>query len=176
MIVMIETLIFIQMLMKSDDIHNDNDCDGAIDEASAIDALEWFLDHDQDGFGDPAISQMSCEQPNLYVLNDSDCYDLSAEAYPGGTEICDGLDNDCNGTEDEAGALGELTWYIDEDGDGFGVSESTTLSCQQPDGYADNTQDCDDDDIDVSPLGVETCATDYDDNYVMASSTNSVLW
>ena len=58
----------------------DNNCDGAIDDGSASDALEWFLDHDQDGFGDPAISQMSCEQPNLYVLDNTDCNDLSALA------------------------------------------------------------------------------------------------
>src|SRR6185369_13018025 len=32
-----------------------------------------------------------------------DCDDAHAAAHPGGTEICDGLDDDCNGTVDDHG-------------------------------------------------------------------------
>ncbi|MEC7984442.1 MAG: MopE-related protein, partial [Myxococcota bacterium] len=93
-----------------------------------------------------------------------DCDDLSALASPVGVETCDGLDNDCNGTIDDPGAIGEVLWYLDDDGDGFGIDTSTLMRCDQPAGYADNTDDCDDTDGAVNPIAQETCATDYDDD------------
>ncbi len=37
-----------------------------------------------------------------------DCDDLDASAYPGALEICDGVDNDCNGLSDELAAAATL--------------------------------------------------------------------
>ncbi|USN56168.1 MAG: putative metal-binding motif-containing protein [Candidatus Peribacteria bacterium] len=52
--------------------------------------------------------------------------------YPGNTEVCDGLDNDCaNGIDD--GVL--LTFYEDADGDGYGTSAVSTGACSAPLGY-----------------------------------------
>ena len=52
-----------------------------------------------------------------------DCNDSSNEQYPAATEICDGLDNDCNGVVDDQ-PIDIQEWYEDADGDGFGIENS----------------------------------------------------
>ena len=78
----------------------DNNCDGQVDEDEATDASVWYLDADDDGYGSSYLTVISCDQPFGFVDNDDDCNDLSPAAFPGGTEICDGVDNDCDGTVD----------------------------------------------------------------------------
>ena len=87
----------------------DHDCDGDTYEGSAIDAQTWYLDADEDGYGDPDFSDAACTQPSGFVADGSDCDDRDADASPAGTEICDGDDDDCDGSTDEAGAGGETT-------------------------------------------------------------------
>ena len=57
----------------------DNNCDGVIDESSAIDASVWYLDHDGDTFGDAGFQMVSCDAPSGYVSDDTDCNDLRCE-------------------------------------------------------------------------------------------------
>ena len=56
----------------------DNDCDGEEDEGAL---LEFFLDSDRDGFGDPETIVMACEGAGL-VTNGDDCYDDNSAANP----------------------------------------------------------------------------------------------
>ncbi len=91
-----------------------------------------------------------------------DCDDGDATVNPDGIDICDDLDNDCNGSVDDDPAYGS-TWYMDADDDGYGVNSGTTVACDDPTGYADNTRDCDDDDATRNPGADETC-DDEDDN------------
>ena len=115
----------------------DNDCDGAIDEGlSQI----YYVDGDGDGFGDPTTATETCLLTGNLVDNNDDCDDLDGEVYPFRDEICDDIDNDCNGRIDE-GVLN--TYYIDSDGDGFG-SSNTVLSCEIPVSSVENDDDCDD--------------------------------
>ena len=73
-------------------------------------------------------------------FSDEDCNDLDANIYPTTTEICDGIDNNCDGMVDEE-VLN--TFYADSDGDGFGNPEIIIESCELPSGYVDNGSDCD---------------------------------
>lgn len=56
---------------------------------------------DQDFFGDPNNSTSDCSQPSGYVLDNTDCDDTDPTSYPGAQELCDNLDNDCNGLVDD---------------------------------------------------------------------------
>jgi len=61
----------------------------------------WFADTDGDGYGSLAVTTRSCTQPTGFVADNSDCDDSRATIHPGAPEICDALDNDCDGRVDE---------------------------------------------------------------------------
>jgi hypothetical protein len=139
----------------------DNDCDGDVDE-NATDASTWYADADGDSYGNDAVTVDECDQPLGYVSQGGDCDDVWAAAYPGGTEVCDGHDNDCDGDTDGEDAADPTMWYGDSDSDGYGDAASTQLACDQPSDYVDNDADCDDSDGSIHPDGTEVC--DGDDN------------
>jgi len=88
----------------------DNNCDGDVDEDSAVDVATWYGDSDGDGFGDPAVSDIDCDQPSGYVEDATDCDDADGSVYPSAPETCnDGVVNACDGTEEEATAACELS-------------------------------------------------------------------
>ena len=91
-----------------------------------------------------------------------DCDGTDAEVHPSGTEVCNGIDDDCDGSVDE-GAGGSV-WYIDADGDGYGDAEDTVEACVAPEGYVDNDLDCFDGDAEVFPGGEEVCGDGIDNN------------
>ena len=129
----------------------DNDCNGTIDEDIKT---TFYRDADGDGFGDASNSTQACTAPIGYVINNADCNDDDNTVYPGATEICDGKDNDCNGTIDEDI---KTTFYRDADGDGFGDASNSTQACTPPIGYVINNVDCNDDDNTVYPGATEIC-------------------
>jgi len=135
----------------------DNDCDGEIDED---DVLTWYADADGDGYGDPWTPIESCAAVDGYLENADDCDDTEPSAYPGGTEECDDVDNDCDGEIDEDVTS---TWYADDDGDGYGKDDETLQACDAPEGYAESPGDCDDDDPAFHPDAVEDDCTDPSD-------------
>jgi large repetitive protein len=114
-----------------------NDQDGSVYPGNNNEIGELcILDEDGDGYGDT-------DAPLPYDLG-TDCDDLKAASHPAALEICDGIDNDCNGEADELGAYGAQIWYLDADSDGFGDSDITLPSCEQPGGYSSVGTDCDD--------------------------------
>ena len=80
--------------------------------------------------------------------------DTSADTGCSASEVCDGEDNDCDGSVDEG-----LTsiWYLDDDGDGFGELDVEEVACDAPSGFVDNGSDCDDSDADINPDALEIC-------------------
>jgi len=134
----------------------DNDCDGIADGTNAIDILLWYRDVDGDGYGDISHMQYACTQPVGYVADGTDCIDLLSFVYPGATETCNLIDDDCNGVVDD-NAINVPVWYLDGDGDGYGLTLSSQTSCQQPAGYVAVDGDCDDSDASIHPNAGELC-------------------
>ena len=78
----------------------DDNCDGAVDEG-----LELYRDNDMDTYGDPS-SPAPCDAGEGYVPDNTDCNDKNGKVNPGAPEVPgNGLDDNCNGTVDEGGAL-----------------------------------------------------------------------
>ena len=109
------------------------------------------------GGTDPVVEDLD---EDGYSAEDGDCDDGDASVHPGATETCNGIDDNCDDSIDED--VGEL-YYADADGDGFGDPDSELRSCDQPDDWVTNGDDCDDDAASVHP-GAEETANDLDDN------------
>ncbi len=135
----------------------DDDCDGEIDE-DAEDRADWFLDADEDGFGDPADSLRACIAPSGRVDNDLDCDDADDAIHPDATESCNDIDDDCDGLVDDADGDAETTvvGWVDRDEDGWGAGPSLTF-CALPEGFVEQGGDCDDQDAEVNPDAEELC-------------------
>ena len=143
----------------------DEDCDGRAndDDSDATGGGTYYADTDGDTYGDPNSPRSACTQPAGYVTEPVDCNDNDVLSYPGGVEICDGNDNDCNGQVDDN--VAELTiWYQDADGDGYGNSAEEVESCAAPSGYVDNFLDCNDNNASQSPGLPELCDGSTDEN------------
>ncbi len=139
----------------------DNDCDGDVDDAdTGVTGLNsFYADADLDGYGDPDNSSQSCEAVSGHVDDATDCDDTDGAIHPGASEVCDELDNDCDGLVDDEDSVldGASSFYIDHDGDGHGSTDYTIAACEVPSGYVENTSDCDDADADSHPDASELC-------------------
>jgi hypothetical protein len=132
----------------------DNDCDGEIDNGVLG---TWYQDADGDGYGDPEVPADACDAPSDFVDDATDCDDTTELAHPGGIEVCDDIDNDCDGLIDEEDATDATQWFADVDGDGYGDPDSTASACETPTGYVDQARDCNDLDPDIRPDAPEVC-------------------
>lgn len=133
----------------------DNDCNGLIDELGAVDALTWYEDMDGDGYGSLLVTTSACTAPTGYIAITGDCDDSNANVNFDATEVCNEIDDDCNGQTDEGTATPPI-WYQDLDGDGYGNYSAPLASCTTPIGYVENHDDCDDNDPAISPEAEET--------------------
>ncbi len=127
----------------------DNDCNTQIDENK----LTFFLDNDGDTFGTtPAL--LCAVTGNYRATRNGDCNDGAALVYPGRTEVCNGIDDNCDSQVDE-GVL--RTFYFDRDADGFGTTASL-LACNPTGSYSSSrNSDCDDTQNDTYPGAFEVC-------------------
>ncbi|MBM3447754.1 MAG: T9SS type A sorting domain-containing protein [Bacteroidetes bacterium] len=129
------------------------------DDGSCSYGSSFYADTDNDGYGAGTATQ-ACTQPSGFVTNNTDCNDSSSAVYPGATETCNSIDDDCDGSTDEGV---QSTFYADADGDGFGELATSTDACTAPTGYVSNSTDCDDSDNALYPGATETC-NDIDDD------------
>ncbi len=131
-------------------------CVEAVDPNGACTPHDFYLDYDHDGYGGTAETVSECDAPTGFSENADDCDDQVAASYPGAAEVCNSVDDDCDGVVDEDAADG-TTFYADADADGYGAASSSVIACAAPAGYAENAEDCDDAAAGVHPDAVETC-------------------
>lgn len=126
-------------------VTNNTDCDDANALVGGANTT-FYADADNDTYGDATVTMIACVAPTGYVANNTDCDDTNPATHPNAVEVCDGFDNNCNGSNDEG--LTTFTWYMDSDNDGLGNPAVTAQNCLQPTGYVGNDNDCDDSDAD----------------------------
>jgi hypothetical protein len=141
----------------------DNDCDGEVDEEGDDGSGTYYLDADLDGYGDPGTAFTACSMPEGAVLLGGDCDDHDDDINPSAVELCDGEDNDCDGTIDEDDASGAPMWFFDADGDGYGDPDTATPGCAAPAGHVALATDCDDSNPEIFPGADEYCNEVDDD-------------
>jgi hypothetical protein len=151
----------------------DEDCNGAVneDDAGVSDIQSWYVDGDEDGYGDSAKTVEACfEAPGLATIG-TDCNDADAAMNPGALELCDELDKDedCDSfadVNDPEGPFGQPLYYVDSDGDDAGdLSDPGQYFCDGvPSGYSTVPTDCDDADDLIHPNAPEFCQDTIDND------------
>ena len=146
----------------------DNNCNGQVDEGVQ---LTWFKDNDGDDFGGTTTS-LSCEAPEGFAADSGDCNDFNDTIYPGAPEVCNDLDDNCNGPADDG--LDQVAIYKDNDGDGFASAQAVVQEkCDVPVGWTEAKDadddgamdwDCDDSDVTVFPEAASICGDDKDND------------
>ena len=156
----------------------DDDCDGLVD-SGAADAATWYADTDGDGYGDPGAATVECDAPSDGVSDNTDCDDTTAAVNPAADEICNTIDDDCDGAIDDADPSVDLStatsWYTDSDSDGHGDPSAAVQSCTAPSGTVATADDCDDSSPTVSPSATEICNSIDDDCDGLTDDADSSL-
>lgn len=125
-------------------------CNGRDTHDEDCDPTTLGVDGDRDGDGE--ISMLCCND----ALCGTDCDDNNPAVRSGQVEICDGIDNDCDGLIDEE--VNFVPWYPDVDMDLFGDPEGPTVtSCVPIPDHSLRPTDCDDTRPTVNPAGIEVC-------------------
>ncbi len=159
----------------------DDDCDGETDEDTDGGALSAQCYSGTAGTAGIGI----CQYGLRYCAGGTfDACD--GEVLPA-TEVCNGLDDNCNGIVDDGFTI--AVYFHDGDGDGFGdIADPGIRTCNRPPSSATVTGDCNDDNPDIHPGateipgddidsncdGNELCFADFDDDGVRTSTSTPV--
>jgi len=135
----------------------DDNCDGKIDPEDCDGCNRYYKDMDGDGVGVGEFKCL-CVSKGIYAsLETGDCDDSNKDVHHNAREICNDIDDNCNGQVDEGENLkGCRPFYYDKDGDGYGYQSQSRCLCR-PDGLfrAEVLGDCNDDNISINPGAVE---------------------
>ena len=144
----------------------DNNCDGQADEPGADGCTSYLVDVDGDDFGKKGSTALClCAATGVYsATTGGDCNDADPAVHPGVAEVCNGIDDDCDGVTDGQDTGGCKTFYKDGDKDGYGLSGDTQCLCAGAGAYTATADgDCDDVVAAVNPGASEVC-NGADDN------------
>ena len=145
----------------------DDDCDGDQNPVGGEGCTSWWHDADADGYGTGSPICMCLATPDFSAPKGGDCKDDDMAFSPGAKEVCNALDDDCDGKTDEQGALYCKTFYVDVDGDGWGVAKQSVCLCAGIKPYtATKTGDCKDDNAKVFPGATEITCNGIDEDCV----------
>ncbi len=158
----------------------DDNCNGRIDDG--LPQNQYFLDMDKDNYGGPAgvrACSLQVAQANalgiIISANGGDCNENNPAIHPNANEVCNGLDDNCNGQIDETCPQPEicdgkdndldgvidngvlLSFYKDADLDAFGNPNVVQQACQPPANYVAVSNDCDDANVAIYPGAAEAC-------------------
>jgi hypothetical protein len=132
-------------------VRSDTDCDDS-DGATYPSAPESCTDA-TDFNCDGVVSRVDLDEDGWAACEE--CDDLNADVNPRAIEVCNELDDDCNGTVDGAEATDAFTFYVDADSDGYGDPSLPVFDCVAPEGTSTSDADCDDSNPLASPEGTE---------------------
>lgn len=111
------------------------------------------------GKGNPLDYDGDCIEDSNSTL---DCDPNNPAIGPNVLEICDGIDNNCDGQIDEGI---NINLYVDNDNDGFGDEYNyIDNTCYQIDGYSSRIGDCNDNESTINPDAIEICGDQIDNN------------
>ncbi|MFA6462356.1 MAG: SUMF1/EgtB/PvdO family nonheme iron enzyme, partial [Candidatus Woesearchaeota archaeon] len=145
----------------------DNNCNGSADEG--LEFRLYYRDNDHDGYGTlPGVNACQNPDPINYVLIEGDCNDTNVNVNPGKVEICNNVDDNCDGQTDE-----ELFRFVNcgfnlrglqEQYCNYGSWENGVFPCDDPDECVMNTSElraCSSD-VGECKVGNETYSCDLD--------------
>jgi hypothetical protein len=131
------------------------------------------LENVTDNTGDSLYTLWQNNGKSMPELIDSDTATVTPNDDSDGDGVPDSLDNcpavqNPSQTDDDDDGFGaacdcddtdslihpNTTWYVDDDGDGYGDTASTLTQCEQPTGYVSDSTDCDDSDPAINPATV----------------------
>lgn len=150
-----------QCIQPANYVSDNTDCNDTDDQIGSV--VMYYVDLDNDGYGDANdMGTNSCIPIAGSVTNADDCDDADNQVHPGATEVCDSMDNDCDGNTDEG--LTILTYYEDADNDTYGDAASSVTDCIQPAGYVSDSTDCNDANAAIHPGATDNTGNGVDEN------------
>lgn len=155
----------------SENLVDSNNTNDTKPEHSEDDCVDVYVDGDNDSYaGSEVLSYCGTDPlPSNYFTNRPDIFDCNDDdpaTSPMADEVCDGIDNNCDGLvddEDQTGLVGGTKYYFDYDEDGYGDPLEYELACTIPAGYVENAEDCDDS-TDLANPGMNEICGDFIDN------------
>lgn len=150
----------------------DNNCDALVDDADpSLDlttATAFYEDDDGDGHGVATSTRRACIQPDGFSPLNTDCLDSDPLVSPDGTEVCNGIDDDCDtlidDDDDSVDTTTGVDAWVDADSDGHGDPTQPVQVCAAGDGTALTAEDCDDTTSTRAPDLDEVCGDGVDND------------
>lgn len=166
------------------DQDSDAETDATVEQDTNQESSDEETEHEDSASQDEVDSEEeageSVDEDGDGVALPFDCDDTDDSVHPYAVELCDGIDNDCDGKVDDAQ---DNVWYLDADGDGYGSNDpgdKLENGCTPGVQFlVENKGDCDDQDPDIHPGMPEVCDgvdNDCDSDVDEEGAQGAKLW